>query len=466
MTLKETTYSILIIDDEKNIREGLKKALSFYNIFTAENGKDGYKIFLSEKIDLVITDLRMPETDGFELLDKILKEFPETPVIMLTGHGTIENAVDAMRRGAYDFLTKPFNLNKLELIIERALNQKKLINENRKLSAQIAEQQVFSKIIGSSREMKKIFEQIRLIAPAKSSVLLLGESGTGKELICNAIHELYCRGKNLPLIKINISALSPTLLESELFGHEKGAFTGASEEKIGRFEAASQGTIFLDEIGELAKDLQVKLLRVIQEKQIERVGSSKTIPVDVRIIAATNKNLEEEVKKGNFREDLYYRLNVVTLTLPPLRERKSDIESIARYYFEKFSEENNKNISVSSGVYNALGNYEWPGNVRELINIVERMVVMAAEERITPKELPAQFRKFDFHEEFIRIPYALPMKDAEIKIIEDTIKYCRGNKTEAARILQIGRKTLHRRLDEDYEDETDEKAEKNGDGGN
>ncbi|MFC1504261.1 sigma-54-dependent transcriptional regulator [Spirochaetota bacterium] len=439
---------ILIVDDEKNIREGLKKALAThgYKVLLAKDGKEGFSKFMKEQVDLVIADIKMPEMDGMELLEKIIAEVPNTPVLILTGHGTIENAVEAMRIGAYDFLTKPLNLDKLELIIERALKQKNIIAENKELSSKIREQEVFSKLIGKSREMKKLLEKVRLVAPAKSNVLIHGESGTGKELICDALHALSPQCEK-PLIKVNCSALAPTLLESELFGHEKGAFTGAVEMKKGRFELAQGGAIFLDEIGELSKDLQVKLLRVIQEKQIERVGSAVQIPVDVRIIAATNKDIKKEVKEGKFREDLYYRLNVVSIHIPPLKDRRSDIDLIARHYFNYFEEENNKQIvSVSNSIYHALNNYDWPGNVRELRNAVERIVVLSKDGKITSKDLPKHMLDIEVSGEAIQIPFGASMQEAEEKIIRETIKYCKGNKSKAADMLHIGRKTLHTKV--------------------
>ncbi len=445
--------TILIVDDEVNIREGLRRALkpAGYKIILAEDGEDGYKKYLTHKVDLAILDIRMPKLSGLDLLEKINKTEHPCPVIFLTGHGTVETAVDAMRLGAYDFLTKPVNLDKLELIIQRALNQKQLENTNRALVVRVKEFEIEKFILGKSRAIRAVIEKIKKIAPTKSSITILGESGTGKEVVCDAIHHLSMEGK--PLVKVNCSSLSPTLLESELFGHEKGAFTSAEGQRIGRFEAASGGTLFLDEISEISKDIQVKLLRVIQERKIERVGSNVSIPVDIRLLVASNKDLAAEVKAGRFREDLFYRLNVIDVVLPPLRERKGDIEILTRHFLEKFSNENNlPEPEITGAVLSALENYSWPGNIRELSNVVEKLVVLSREGKITLSDLPEQIRGQSHTDPFIQIPFGITMEQAELKIIEETIRHCQGNKSEAAKILGIGRKTLHRKIGEDKED--------------
>ncbi|MDR0497842.1 MAG: sigma-54 dependent transcriptional regulator, partial [Treponema sp.] len=316
-------FRILVAEDEKNIREGLTEALELDNheVVTAADGKEAYKRFQKGDIDLVITDLRMPGFSGEELLEKILTESPGFPVIVLTGHGTIETAVKTMRMGAWDFLIKPVNLDYLSLLVKQALDNRELLFKHRRLLEELAEHKRFKTIIGTSAAMRRVFDTTSRAAPTKASILITGESGVGKELVADAIHDLSNR-KDKPLVKVHCAALAASLLESELFGHEKGAFTGAVSRKRGRFELANEGTLFLDEIGEIDQGTQIKLLRVLQEKKFERVGGEETIETDVRIVAATNKDLKGEIEKGNFREDLYFRLNVVNINVPPLRERK------------------------------------------------------------------------------------------------------------------------------------------------
>ncbi|MBO8456637.1 MAG: sigma-54-dependent Fis family transcriptional regulator, partial [Spirochaetes bacterium] len=388
-------FNILIIDDEKNIREGLGAALEMdgYTVFLAADGKQGLEILERGDIDLVITDLKMPEVSGEEILAKVTGETPGIPVIVLTGHGTIDSAVDAMRKGAYDFLTKPVNLDRLSLLVKRALERREISLQNSVYRKEIEGKTTFENMIGKSHEIQKVFDLVKKVAPSKASVLITGESGVGKEMIANALHNLSPR-KDKPFIKVHCAALSDSLLESELFGHEKGAFTGAIAMKRGRFELAHEGTIFLDEIGEISQNVQVKLLRVIQERKFERVGGEETLDVDVRIIAATNRNLEEEIKKGNFREDLYYRLNVVNINVPPLRERKDDIPIMVNNFIRKFSKENNKNITtVDTKAKNALYSYDWPGNIRELRNCIEGAVVIAEGSTLRLEDLPPAVRK-------------------------------------------------------------------------
>ena len=438
---------ILIVDDEKNIREGLQKALepSGYKIILASDGKEGLEKFLINKIDLAILDIKMPKINGLEVLQKI-NDFQTTiPIIFLTGHGNVETAVEAMRLGAYDFLTKPVNLDKLEIIIKRALNLKELEKTNKKLKNQIRDYEVVKNILGKSKQTLKLIETIKKVAPSKANVYIYGESGTGKEEVCNAIHQYTMENK--PLIKVNCSALSPTLMESELFGHEKGAFTGAHQLKIGRFEAANGGSLFLDEVSEIPKEVQIKLLRVLQEKKIERIGSNQSVDLNCRIICASNKNLEEEVKKNNFREDLFYRLNVIDINVPPLRERKEDIDLLSKNFFEFFTKENNfDSLEITPQVFSCFQNYSWPGNIRELKNIVEKLVVMNTNNKIAIKDLPVYLRKNNIEKNNIDIPFGISLEEAEKKIIFETIQYFRGNKSNAAKSLKIGRKTLHRKI--------------------
>ena len=440
---------LLIVDDEEHIRNGLKTALSLdgYDVEVAADGEEALKKLDEEDIDLLITDLKMPKVTGEELMKETLRKYPHIPVIVLTGHGTIENAVEAMRQGAYDFITKPLNIDKLSLIVKRALENSSLKRQNRELLKQLKRKYSFENIIGKSPAMKKVFETIELVAPSKANVLIYGESGTGKEMIADAIHHNSPR-RDKPYIKVHCAAIPETLLESELFGHEKGAFTGAVARKRGRFELANHGTIFLDEIGELSLQMQVKLLRVIQEREFVRVGGEESIKVDVRIISATNKDLREAVKNGTFREDLYYRLNVVSIYVPPLRERKDDIPLLVHKFIEEFSKENNKQIDgITNGALQALISYDWPGNVRELRNVIESIVVLTKNKIITEEDIPAYILNKE-EESYIKIPVGTSLQEAEKRLIEFTLQNTGGNKTKASEILKIGRKTLHRKIDE------------------
>ncbi len=445
-------FKILIIDDEKNIREGLAAGLEMdgYNTVVAENGEKGLEYVNKGDIDLVITDLRMPGISGEEVLQKITSEIPGLPVIVLTGHGSIDSAVSAMHSGAYDFLTKPLNLEHLSLVVKRALKNRELQIQNKQLQEEIIKTKPFESIIGKSAEMQKIFQMIQKVAGSKASVLITGESGVGKELVAHAIHNLSPRRDN-PLVIVNCSALSESLLESELFGHEKGAFTGAMARKRGRFELANGGTIFLDEIGEINQSIQVKILRVLQDKRFERVGGEETLEVDVRVIAATNRDLEEEIKKGNFREDLFYRLNVVHIHVPPLRDRKDDIPLLINEFMQEFAKENGKDIkNIDNHARAALYKYSWPGNIRQLKNCMESAVVMCSSDTITLNDLPPTI-KSDSAADSMQIPFGVTLEEAEKIIIQQTLAQNQGNKSKTAEVLGIGRKTLHRKLDE-YEE--------------
>ncbi|MGI5083388.1 sigma-54-dependent transcriptional regulator [Treponema putidum] len=449
-------FNILIIDDEKNIREGLAMALEDegYGVITADNGRTGLDIALKEEVDLVITDLKMPEISGEEVLREVISKTPGVPVIVLTGHGTVETAVEAMRMGAYDFLTKPLNLERLFLLVKRALQNRALVLQNRALLHDIETKQSFENIIGKSPLMEKVFENIKKVAPTKASVLITGETGVGKELIARAIHNLSNR-KDKPFVQVHCASFAESLLESELFGHEKGAFTGAVQRSRGRFEIANGGSLFLDEIGEINQMIQVKLLRVLQEKKFERVGGTETISIDTRIIAATNRDLVEEIKKGNFREDLYFRLNVVHIHVPPLRERKEDIPLLAAAFIKEFAEENDKKIdSIEPRARTAIYNYEWPGNIRQLQNCIQSAVVMSSDNVIHFDDLPASLRE-KAEPSSIRIPMGVNMAEAEKQIILQTLANQNNNKSKTADILGIGRRTLHRKLDE-YAEEIEE----------
>lgn len=444
--------TILIADDEVNILSGLEIAFKEegWNVLCASDGLDAWEKINKNDVDLVITDLKMPKMDGYELLKKISSSYPRLPVIVLTGHGTIETAVETMRDGAVDFFTKPVDLDKLLLVVKKTILNSELKEQNRKLTEEIdklKKRQQYSSIIGKSSKVSQLMEIINQVAPTKASVLITGESGTGKELVSDAIYSLSSRvGK--PFVKVHCAALSESLLESELFGHEKGAFTGAAKEKKGRFELADGGTIFLDEIGEINAQTQIKLLRVLQEKEFERVGGEKTIKVDVRVICATNRNLEDEVRKGNFREDLYYRLNVVHISVPPLRERKEDIDMLALSFLKEFNEEDGKKIEgFTKAARKALFSYSWPGNVRELKNTIESAVVLAKGNMIDTDDLPSSILDEGKKEELV-ITLPVTMEEVEKKVIYSTIDYFEGNKSKAADELKIGRKTLYRKLEE------------------
>jgi DNA-binding NtrC family response regulator len=392
----------------------------------------------------------MPVMSGQELLKKVISSNPGMPVIILTGHGTIETAVNAMRDGAYDFLTKPVNLDRLTLLVKRALQGGELMLEHRELKEEVERlksKQKFSRIIGKSSGMMRVMEVVEQVASTRASVLITGESGVGKELIADALHELSDR-REKPFIKVHCAALSESLLESELFGHEKGSFTGALGRKRGRFELSHMGSIFLDEIGEINQSTQIKILRVLQEKKFERVGGEETIEVDTRIISATNKDLKEEIAKGNFREDLFYRLNVVQIHVPPLRERKEDISLLASAFLLDFVEENGRDIKgFEHKAMHALHNHSWPGNVRELRNCIESAVVLCKGDVITTDDLPPSIEDSS-DQNCIRICTGSSLADAEKQIIIETLNTQKGNKSKTAEVLGIGRKTLHRKLSE------------------
>jgi len=449
-------FHLLVIDDEKNIREGLAEYLEEegYEVACAKDGEEGWNLFSKGDIDLVITDVRMPGIGGEELMRRILAQSPGFPVIMLTGHGTVETAVNAMRDGAWDFLTKPVDMDHLSLIIKRALENRELVFKHRQMTEEIERHRQFKSIIGNSRNIRDVFDTMNKAAPTKASILITGESGVGKELVADAIHELSPR-KDFPLVKVHCAALSSSLLESELFGHEKGAFTGAVSQRHGRFELASGGTLFLDEIGEIDQNIQIKLLRVLQEKKFERVGGEKTVEVDVRIVAATNKDLKAQIEKGNFREDLYFRLNVVNIFVPPLRERKDDIPLLAASFLKELAQENGKKIEgIHEKARSRLYSYEWPGNIRELRNCIESAVVMCQSNMITVEDLPPALRD-TADEGWINIRLGASMEECEQIIIRGTLSHCKGNKTKAADMLGIGRKTLLRKLDDGSEDKED-----------
>ena len=440
---------ILTIDDEENIRNGLADnfELEGYDVKEASSGEEGLELIAQGGIDLVITDLRMDGISGSEVVKKVCSEHPGIPIIVLTGHGSIDDATAALKAGAFDFLTKPLDLDHLNKIVKNALQGKILAEQNRELQAKLLKSQNGDEMIGKSDSLNRVRQMISKAAPARASVLITGESGVGKELVAHAVHEQSERAKG-PFVVVHCAALSETLIESELFGYEKGAFTGAENIHKGRFELADGGTIFLDEIGEVNLATQVKLLRVLQEHKFERVGGEKSIEVDVRVVAATNRNLEDEVKAGRFREDLFYRLNVVRIEMPALRERMDDIPLLMHSFLREFNIENKKNIKgFDKASKAAMIKYNWPGNIRELKNAVESAVVMCTGDEIKIEDLPRALRS-QGEERVITIPIGITMVEAEKIIIQENLAANKGNKSKTADILGIGRKTLHRKLEE------------------
>src|SRR5213596_3785184 len=453
--------TILIVDDEKHTRDGLRRLLEDeYDTYVAEDIRGAMDVLEREPIDVLITDLRLGGDDGMTLIERALK-LPHPPIcIMMTAYGTVDTAVEAMKRGAYDFVTKPLNLDKVEMLIARALASRKMEQENRTLRQQIDERFGLENIIGESPALREVLDTIRQVAPSSANVLIEGESGTGKELAAHAIHNLSRRNK-AKFVAVHCAALSPTLLESELFGHERGAFTGAHERRIGRFEQANGGTIFLDEVAEIPQSTQVKLLRVMsEERAFERVGGNQTLRADVRLIAATNKNLEQLVREGKFRDDLYFRLNVVRITMPPLRERKEDIPILVRGFLRHFCKQNDKPLlDLAPDAMDALLTYDWPGNVRELRTAIEHGVVMATGQKIVLRDLPMAVRQAARPMSPRGISAAeafgvgeksspLDLHETERKLIMQALATTNGNVTAAAKKLGISRRTLHRRINE------------------
>lgn len=439
--MKET---ILLIEDEKIMRITLEDALkgAGYEVVSFETGETAFQGIKDNYFDVAVTDFRLPDMDGFDIVREITKQ-KDAQVIVMTAYGTIKDAVEAMKLGAFDYITKPFALDEFLLLVERALEVKKLRDENIRLRKDLSKCYCAPNIVGESAGMKKVFSLIEKISVSDSTVLILGESGTGKELVASTIHYQSNR-KDKPLIKVNCAALPEGLIESELFGHERGAFTGALKRKPGRFELASGGTIFLDEIGDLPLQTQAKILRVTQERQFERIGGTATLTVDVRIIAATNKNLEEEVKVGRFREDLYYRLNVIPITLPPLRERKEDIPNLMEFFMDKYRSKLSKNVRFSKEAVEELLTYDFPGNVRELENIIERCVTLSMSGVIDKEELPSFIRNVGQITKSLSLAYVAA--DAEKGHIITVLKSTQGNKTRASEILGISRKTLWEKM--------------------
>jgi two-component system, NtrC family, response regulator AtoC len=442
--------TLLIVDDEKTTRDGLRAALEDrYDVYIAEDAQAAMNLLEGEHFDVMLTDFRLPNEDGLKLIARA-KSLSKPPIcILMTAYGSEELAVDAMKRGADDYIAKGrLQIDELEMRISRALKQQDLEVENVTLRRQLDTRFGLENIVGESPVMKEIFDVVQQVAPTRATVLIGGESGTGKELIAKAVHQLSPRAKQ-PMVSVHCAALSPTLLESELFGHERGAFTGAHERRIGRFEQAQGGTLFLDEIGEIDATLQVKLLRFLGERTFERVGSNKTLTADVRLIAATNKNLEDLVKAGKFREDLFFRLRVVEINLPPLRERTGDIPLLAQKFLREFAAENQKSVNdFTTDALQLLLSHSWPGNVRELRTAIEHAVVLCRGERISARDLPPSVRSGRTVEVQLFQRNDLTVKEAEKQLVVRALKETNGNRTRAAKKIGMSRRTFHRKLHE------------------
>lgn len=442
--------TLLIVDDEKHTREGLMLALEDeYDVYLASDAEEAFRLMESEPFDVVLTDLRMAGKSGMKVIEKAMTLPAHPIIIMMTAYGNVETAVEAMKRGAYDFLTKPVSIEKLEILIRRALQDRNTKEQVKDLHQRLDKRFSFDGIVGGSAALKDVIDKVRLVAPTKTTVLIEGETGTGKELIAQAIHQNSDRSRR-PFIAVHCAALAANLLESELFGHERGAFTGANERRIGRFEAADNGTLFLDEIGEIDASTQVKLLRFLETKSFERLGSVKPVTVDVRLVAATNRDLEAMVKEGKFREDLLYRLNVVKLTMPPLRERQDDIPVLLNHFMNQFAEENEvPPVELDPEVTHVLQAYKWPGNIRELRNFAENTVVMKRGGRLTTYDLDPRFLGEQHQEVATTGPVLsnpLSVEENEKRLLRNALVQAKGNRTQAAKLLGMSRRTLHRKL--------------------
>jgi DNA-binding NtrC family response regulator len=441
--------TILIVDDERHTREGLQAVLEEqYEIFLASDADEAFNLMDAETFDVVLTDLRMAGKSGMKVIDHALKKANQPICIMMTAYGNIETAVEAMKRGAYDFMTKPVNLEKLELMIARALKSRHLETENRVLHERLDQKFSMPGIIGNSAALKELLDRVKLVAPSRATVLLQGETGTGKELIAQSIHQNSPRAKQ-PFVAVHCAALASNLLESELFGHEKGSFTGAIERRIGRFEAADGGTLFLDEIGEIEASTQVKLLRFLETRSFERLGSIKPVQVDVRLVFATNRDLQEMVRKGEFREDLLYRINTITLHLPPLRDRREDIPLLLHHYLKQYAQENALALpQLAPSALSVLQAYAWPGNIRELRNCCENLVVLNPGRTISELELDPRFEGSEPGTKTSSgsLTVGLSVEANEKRLLHNALIQTKGNRTLAAELLGISRRTLHRKL--------------------
>jgi DNA-binding NtrC family response regulator len=450
LKITSNTGKILVVDDDSLMRDFLSETLnrSGYSVDLASTGEEALAKIRKEDYDVILSDIRMPTMGGMELLKTTREYLPDAKIVMMTAYGTVQNAVEAMKLGAFDYVMKPFSTDEIELAIKKAIDYKQLLLENKLLRSEVIEKYSFENIVGKTPEMQRIFELVEAVADAKATVLITGESGTGKELIAKAIHYHSSRREG-PFIRINCAALPEGLVESELFGHEKGSFTGAIRQSRGRFELADRGTLLLDEISEITPHLQAKLLRVLQEREFERVGSGIPIQVDVRIIATTNRDLKELIEKGKFREDLFYRLNVVPIHISPLRERKEDIPALAQHFLKKYNLENNRQIEgISQKVYELFMEYFWPGNVRELENYIERAVVTAKGKILTPRDFPKELSFGQIRLPSEKIEVGSTIDEAERKLILKTLEAQGGNRTKTAEILGISTRTLRNKLQE------------------
>ncbi|WP_309383470.1 sigma-54-dependent transcriptional regulator [Cerasicoccus frondis] len=452
-------HSLLIVDDEKHTRDGLQALFEDdFEVSVARDAEEAFRLLDADEFNVVLTDLRMAGQSGLKVIDKAVKMAYQPIVIMMTAYGNVETAVEAMKRGAYDFVTKPLNLEKLEILIKRALKSRKVEQENVQLHERLDRKFSFQGIIGNSAPLQQVLEEVKQVAPTKATVMLYGETGTGKELVAQMIHQNSQRSRGA-FVPVHCAAIPANLLESELFGHEKGAFTGANERRIGRFEAADGGTLFLDEIGEVDAPTQVKLLRFLETRTVERLGSMKPINVDVRLVCATNRDLRAEVDAGKFREDLYFRLSVVPLTLPPLRLRSDDVPLLLDHFIKQFAEENSLPAPrLTSSAMKALQAYKWPGNIRELRNFCENIVVMKRGGEITEYDLDPRFlgsgelaaRTTDGGKDWPpkddKAPPPLSKEESEKRLLRRALQESGGNRTKAAQLMGISRRTLHRKL--------------------
>jgi DNA-binding NtrC family response regulator len=439
---------ILIVDDEPNIRQGLAEALQDqgYEIEQAASGEAALELLQMKPFDLVLVDLVMEEMDGIEVLREINRQWPQTEVVIITAHGTIETAVKALKEGAYDYLSKPINVKRFRSYVHNILRAQELQEENRLLREQLRTEQEYSQIIGRSEKLLTILEMIEQLAPTDVNILIEGESGTGKELVAHAIHQKSGRGQK-PFVSVNCGALPKELIGSELFGHEKGAFTGASQRKQGRFELADRGTLFLDEIAEMDLEAQVTLLRILEGGRFRRVGGTREVKVDVRVIAATNKSLKKQVREGRFREDLFYRLNVVRMSLPPLRERREDIKPLAQHFLDTFSTKYHKsNLKFASELNERLTHYQWPGNIRELKNCIERAVILAREQLIGLDLLPERLQLESDLATKAEVSVGLSLAEMEREMIRQTLEHTGGHRKRTAEILGISERDLYYKL--------------------
>jgi len=462
----EVNPTVLIVDDQESIRHALSKMLikEGYDVLLAGEGDEALETLRKRKVNVILSDLKMPKMDGVQLLKTSKLIRPEVEVILITAHGTIEKAVSAMKDGAYDFITKPFKKIVIANMVKKAVEKQALVVENRSLHEQLERcgHDRDADVIGQSDVIRNVIKLAEQVAPSQASILIQGESGTGKEAIASLIHKIGPRADQ-PFIKVSCAALPETLLESELFGYEKGAFTGAVGQKEGRFELADEGTLFLDEIGEITPALQVKLLRVLQEGEFERVGGTKVLKCNVRIISATNINLTTAIKQKRFREDLYYRLNVIAIDIPPLRERKEDIPLLVSHFLKIYQEKNNKAIDgIAEDVLDILTDYTWPGNVRELKNVIERAVVLTQGRVISQDDLPENIFKNRSEDRKLTIPFGMPLREIEKKIIIETLKRTKGDKEITANLLGITPRTIYRKmnsLEEEGKEKEKEKSE-------